>query len=65
MSDAIEVARITIRKMLDRDDTMIFVDVDPPDLPLIEQLGMLAFAQHDTAISQMPPAPDQDEEDDA
>ena len=48
--DAIEVATITIRKVLTDDDTCVHVeatDEQGDDLSLVEVLGLLEFAKFD------------------
>jgi hypothetical protein len=46
--DGMEVARVTITRRLSADDTagdVIFAETDPPDLALIESIGMLRLAE--------------------
>jgi hypothetical protein len=47
-SGGMEVARVTITRRLSDDDTagdLIFAETDPPDLALIESIGMLRLAE--------------------
>ena len=53
--DAMFIASVTVTKALEGDDVSIHVSTEPEDLALIDILGMLAFAQHATAIDNMPP----------
>lgn len=51
---ALEMGRLVIVKQLRPDaEVSIRVDALPNDLPLIDMLGMLAFAQHMVAIGHM------------
>ena len=58
--DAMLIASVTVTKMLEGDDVSIHVSTEPDDLALIDILGMLAFAQHATAIDNMPPYEQED-----
>ena len=54
-NDSMFIASVTVTKLLEGDDVSIHVDTEPEGLALIDILGMLAFAQHATAIDNMPP----------
>lgn len=49
--EGVEVARITITKLVQDDDITIYADTTPNDVPLVDLLGMLRLTE-DTVIRQ-------------